>query len=129
MRRLLALLIGSVAVAAVTGFAPALALAQGGTGTSAGDQQYVDPLTSTTPAPSTAASSPSTPSASSSASPSTSGSSPSASTGSASSPPASASPSSSATLPYTGLNLWPLVLVGIALIAGGALIRLALRRT
>lgn len=122
-------MIGSVAIAAATGIAPGIALAQG-TSTSAGDQQYVDPLTGTTPAPSTTASSPSAPSSSSpSTSPSTASNSADSTPTTTPSQPTSTTSTSSAggTLPYTGLNLWPLLALGFALIGGGALLRLALR--
>jgi hypothetical protein len=128
VRRLLRVLIGVVCLA-IAGYATGSALAQG-TNTSAGDQQYIDPLTSTT---STSSKSPTTQQPTSSGSSSATGSS---STGSSSSPttttaaapPAGNTPASGATLPYTGLNVGVLIGVGLALLGGGVLLRLFLRR-
>ncbi len=96
---------------------------------SAGNQQYVDPLGSTTPtAPATA------PAPSSSAQPAPSAAAPSQSSPAASSTvtdtsTTSAAPaaSSSRTLPFTGLDLWPAIAVGLGLIVSGLTIRRALR--
>jgi hypothetical protein len=97
----------------------ATALASG-TGTSAGDQQYVDPLTTTTatttthgstsPAPAT------TPAATSTAVSSTS------TTPTASAASSSAQPTSG-TLPYTGLNVGACMAVGIGLLGAGLVLR------
>ena len=99
-----------------------------GTGTSAGDQQYVDPLTSTTSTRTTTHAS-TTPAASSSTTPAPS--SPAVSTGSTTSAPATTTPASSSTshassgtLPFTGLNIEACLAVGVGLLAAG----LALRR-
>ena len=136
MRRLLAILIGSAALACGGGLAAESALAQG-TGTSAGDQQYVDPLAPTTSTSSATAPAPPQGSSSSSAGSTTTSSSsapPASSATSSTTPPsspasqASNAQSSGATLPYTGLNLWVVVAVGAGLLGGGLLLRLAVRR-
>ena len=94
-----------------------------GTGTSAGDQQYVDPLTTTAPASTTPAST--TPAASTApATASSSG----ASTSSAGStttttPTTSSAQATSDTLPYTGLNVEACVAVGIGLLGAGLVLR------
>jgi len=130
VRRLLLALIG-VACLAIAGYATGSALAQGGTSTSAGDQQYIDPLTSTT---SKSSASSTTSSSQSQQSPSASGSTStgSSSSGLAATTAASSSPdtahSSAANLPFTGLNVEALIGVGLALLGGGVLLRLFLRR-
>jgi LPXTG-motif cell wall-anchored protein len=112
---------------------PAVSLADGGGG-SAGDQQYTDPFSSTSggatsTAPATTTSAALTPTATSSPAPSTT-------------PPSSAAPTTSAdptatiatatatasskTLPYTGYDAWTAVGFGLALVAGGMVLR---RRT
>lgn len=130
MRRQLPLLIGCLALAVGSGVLSGAALAQG-TSTSAGDQQYVDPLTSTSAAPPTS----STPSAPSSSQPSTPGTaapqaSPAPVAGSAAGSASSSASNgqSSGTLPYTGLNVWAIAAVGLGLIGGGVLLRLTVRR-
>jgi hypothetical protein len=108
-------------------FAPASALA-----TSAGDQQYIDPLSGTTTSTPSAAPAPSqsagSPAASSSAS-ATSSSAPiaSASSSTASSSSSTGSSSNARTLPYTGLNAWLLAAVGVGLLGAGVSIRRSLR--
>ncbi len=97
-----------------------------GTNTSAGDQQYIDPLTntnttSTAPSAQPSSSSPTTPSTSA-PTPSPTG----AAGGSASSPSPGPSSGSSGTLPFTGLNVEALVVVGIGLIGGGLVLRRAI---
>ncbi len=122
IRILLCLAVGALAL-----LTAGSALAQGGgTTTSAGDQQYVDPLsqsTSATPAPKTSAPATTTP-APSTTTPTTSGSSsPPSSTTVATTPSAGSS-----TLPYTGLNLGLVIAVGLGLLGGGlVLLRLARR--
>jgi hypothetical protein len=126
-RILACLLIGALALLSA---GPALAQG-GGTTTSAGDQQYIDPLATTTattpapttPAPSTSAPSTTTPAASSSSAPT-----PTATTTSQA-PTTSTTPGASGnTLPYTGLNLGLVIAVGLGLIGGGfLLLRLARR--
>jgi hypothetical protein len=114
---------------------PAVAMA-----TSAGDQQYIDPLAGSStptaashPPPHTTTSSPSlvepVPSSSSSVS-----SAPTATTASApSSTSSSAAPAApaatAATLPYTGLNLWLCALVGCGLLGAGWTVRRLARGT
>jgi hypothetical protein len=127
-----------VALVALVLLAPVAALAD-----SAGDQQYVDPLGgSTTPGthksshPSSPSPSPTPSSQSSSAptSPATSSASTATATtvaASSSTPAASSDPSgqsSTATLPFTGLDLWPSVAIGIGLLGSGVALRLVLRR-
>jgi hypothetical protein len=104
----------------------------GGTTTSAGDQQYLDPLsgsTSATPAPK-----PSSPTTTTAAPPPTSApstpSTPAPAATTATQTPTPASPPSAAanTLPYTGLNLGLVIALGLGLLGGGLiLLRLARR--
>jgi hypothetical protein len=109
------------------------ALAQGGTTTSAGDQQYTDPLgntnTAATPPPATSTPAPSSttsaPSSSSSASAPSSPSQPAATSPTAASTP-TADPAK--TLPFTGLNVGLVVAVGLGLLGGGFLLRGLTRR-
>jgi hypothetical protein len=113
----------------------ALFAAPAALGQSAGNQQYVDPLASSTPssssasgsAPAAASSPSSTPSPSATASASSS----SNSSSQARSTPASgaSAASSSRTLPFTGLDLWPAVAIGFGLIGSGLAIRRVARRT
>lgn len=99
-------------------------------GQSAGNQQYVDPLASTTPTAPASTSSP--PATAQNTSPAAT----SSSSGSAASPTATTASSSSGaparsasgTLPFTGLDLWPAVGVGFGLIASGIAIRRVTRR-
>ncbi len=104
---------------------PTPALASGGTTTSAGDQQYFDPLTNTntTPAPST--SPPASPSTTPSPTPPPSTSQPVApSPATASTTPGDAG----RTLPYTGLNVGLVAAVGLGLLGAGLLLRRLTRR-
>ncbi|HLY49147.1 MAG TPA: hypothetical protein VKR21_08120 [Solirubrobacteraceae bacterium] len=100
------------------------ALAQGGTTTSAGDQQYTDPLGNTntatasppptsSPAPSSSTSAPSTGSNAGSA-PSSAATSPAA--------PSTTAADPAKTLPFTGLNVGLVVAVGLGLLGGGFLL-------
>jgi hypothetical protein len=117
---------------------PTVALAQGGG--SAGDQQYTDPFGSTTHGSSThtqtqtqtqqtTTSAPATTPPATSTSPATA---PATVTGGAdtttTTPVATAASSSGKTLPYTGLDLWTVVGVGLTLMASGILIRVRSRR-
>lgn len=143
MRRLFLWLACAAALCGAGGALGAVALADGTT-TSAGDQQYVDPLTTstsahrtkTTPATvSTTTTASSTTPAPTSTSPSLSQTPPGGvpSNSSSSSTTATAASSSSASshrLPYTGLNVGACLALGLALMGGGlGLRRLALRRT
>ncbi len=129
MRRLLQILGCSAALAAIGLLGTATALASG-TGTSAGDQQYVDPLTTTTaPTTTTQASTPST--TQTSPSPSSSAASAGTTTSSTTSTtPSSASTAraSSGTLPYTGLNVEASLALGLGLVGAGVALRRALAR-
>ena len=126
MRRLLRILSrgGLLVLLALPLAGPALA---SGTGTSAGDQQYVDPLTTTTPASTTPAST--TPAASTApATASSSGASTSSAGSTTTTTPTTSAPTSSAqatsdTLPYTGLNVEACVAVGIGLLGAGLVLR------
>jgi hypothetical protein len=110
---------------------PTVALAQGGG--SAGDQQYTDPFGSTTHSSTThtqtqpqqtTTSAPVTTPPATSTTPATV-----TSTADAGSTPvATAASSSGKTLPYTGLDLWTVVGVGLTLMASGLLIRVRSRR-
>lgn len=117
--------LGGLVVGSLTAAATVLA---SGTSTSAGDQQYVDPLTATTSTSQTATSS----SGSSSSGSSSSSSSSSSLSSAAPSPLASGTTSSSSTtsahsgtLPFTGMNVWACVAIGVGLLGTG----LVLRRT
>jgi hypothetical protein len=110
---------------------PTVALAQGGG--SAGDQQYTDPFGSTTHASTThtqtqpqqtTTSAPVTTPPAASTTPATVTSSADA----GSTPVATAASSNGKTLPYTGLDLWTVVGVGLTLMASGLLIRVRSRR-
>lgn len=97
------------------------ALAAGGTTTSAGDQQYLDPLASSAPSATT----PSGPAATA----------PSSSAARAPSPPSTTAGAHAGrhdpagrTLPYTGFNLWILVWVGLGLVILGLVLRRLTRR-
>ena len=136
--------------------APAVTLAQGGGGASAGDNQYVNPLGNSGSGSSSSGSSGSHSSGSSSSGSSGSSSSssgsgeaaptttssaptdtaPTATTSSA--PPTTASPSdpsgttasgSTQTLPYTGFNDGLAAVCGLALVGGGLLLRRRVRRS
>jgi hypothetical protein len=126
VRRLRHTLSCTAALTAVAALVAASAAAAG-TDTSAGNQQYLDPLTSS-------ASSPSTPPGASAGGSSTSPQSPPASSAGAAAKASSARPSTSTvhdpggTLPYTGLNVWPYGAVGIGLLGAGLVLRRAARR-
>lgn len=109
MRRLLYSLVWATVLFSVALGNPALARADGST-TSAGDQQYVDPLTTTSPAtpPAPAAPAATTPSPTSSA------------------PHPRHDPGR--TLPYTGFDVRVLVAIGVGLIALGLVLRRTTRR-
>jgi uncharacterized surface anchored protein len=123
VRILFCLAVGVLALSA-----PGIALAQGGTTTSAGDQQYVDPLATTT----TSATTPTHPTSTTTATAPSASSSPTATPTTTTASPAlttSSTPAASAnTLPFTGLNLGVLVAVGLGLIGGGALLLRFARR-
>jgi hypothetical protein len=130
VRRLPRILACAVCVAALGSLLPATTLASG-TGTSAGDQQYVDPLTTTTSTHSSTTSAPaapapsSAPAASSASSGATTGTAPTSTTAGAQTAPAA----HAATLPYTGLDIGACVAVGVAMLGGGFLLRRTVRRT
>jgi hypothetical protein len=125
----------------------AAAVAASGTSTSAGDQQYVDPLTgsSTTSHPTGSSNSGSSNSGSSgssqssgssgsgSSSPTTNGtlsSTPPTSTSSSSgssSDPGPSTGSHSGTLPFTGMNVWACVAIGVGLLGTGLVLRRIVR--
>lgn len=110
---------------------PTVALAQGGG--SAGDQQYTDPFGSTTHASTTqtqtqTTSAPVTTPAATSTTPATAPATATAGSDTTSTPVATAASSSGKTLPYTGLDLWTVVGVGLTLMASGLLIRVRSRR-
>jgi Alphavirus glycoprotein J len=97
-----------------------------GTTTSAGDQQYVDPLTTTTP--SHASTAPAAPQPAPTSAPAAA---PSSSTGPVSSSSAASAPApqvSSSTLPYTGLDIGACVALGAGLLGAGLLLRRVMRR-
>jgi hypothetical protein len=109
--------------------APAAALAS-----SAGDQQYIDPLVGTTTGaspshtqqPSRPAATPPAP-AMASTPPAASSSSSSSSSRSSTSPDPSPPVTGRATLPFTGFPGWLAALVGAALLCGGGVLRRAVR--
>jgi hypothetical protein len=125
VRRCLQILACSLALATLGLLLTASALASG-TGTSAGDQQYIDPLAATTTTSSQASTTPAT----------TAPNSPAATT---TTPPASASttsdtapstttsssdaPKASGTLPFTGLDVEACLAIGLALLGGGLAVR------
>jgi hypothetical protein len=131
----------------VGSLAGAAAVLASGTSTSAGDQQYVDPLTgsNTTTHPSSSSNTGSTGSGStgsgSTGSGSSSSSSPSTTNGTLSSSPATSSGTSSSstsdpgtsagghsgTLPFTGMNVWACVAIGAALLGTGLVLRRIVR--
>jgi hypothetical protein len=129
------LVCGLVVLGLLLGAGPALA---GGGGGSAGNSQYVDPLSgqphpshhktrssSTSAASSTSTTSTSPSSTLSQAAPS----SVSSSTTSSQSPSNASSSSSGKTLPFTGLNLWACIGLGLGLLGAGLALRRALART
>jgi hypothetical protein len=128
------LLVGLGLLALLAG--PTVALAQGGG--SAGDQQYTDPFGSTTHSSThtqtqtqtqpTTTSAPATTPAATSTAPTTAPATAPASTDTSSSAVATAATGSGATLPYTGLDLWTVVGIGLTLMATGLLIRVGSRR-
>jgi uncharacterized surface anchored protein len=99
---------------------PGAALGAKGPKPSAGDNQYVDPLTNTT---SNAATPPKTTATQTTTTPSSTLS---------QTPPVATTPATTTTqaksLPFTGLNLGTLVLIGVGLLASGLLLRLIARR-
>lgn len=118
---------------------PTVALAQGGG--SAGDQQYTDPFGSTTHSSThtqtqtqqTSTSPPVTTPADTSTVPAGADATTPAGTDTSSGPVATAATNASGsgsgkTLPYTGLDLWTVVGVGLTLMASGLLIRIRSRR-
>ena len=115
----------------------AAAVLASGTSTSAGDQQYVDPLTSTSNSshPSTSSSSSGSSSSSSGSSSSTSNSSLSQSSSSSSSGSSGTSGSGSSasahggTLPFTGMNVWACAAIGVGLFGTGLVLRRSVRAT
>jgi LPXTG-motif cell wall-anchored protein len=123
-----------LAIGTLSLLAAGTALAQGGTTTSAGDQQYVDPLTNTatTPAPATSAPAPSAPAPSASSSAPTSAPPASATAAPSSAPSAPVTPTSSGggsgTLPYTGVNVGLIVAIGLGLLLAGLILRRLARR-
>lgn len=118
------------ALAATVANAPAVALAD--SGPSAGDNQYLDPLASTTPAakPKTVTTPTSTGTATTTPAPTTT---PPASTqtqtssatatGATASPTATTSGAASRTLPYTGYEAWLVIGVGAGIAGAGVAIR------
>lgn len=104
---------------------PAAALA-----TSAGDQQYIDPLagsttpTSATPPPRQTSTASPAPAPTSSSNSSSVSSTPTATTAASSSNAIAAAPAATATtLPYTGLNLWLCAALGCGLLGTGWTVR------
>lgn len=100
----------------------AVALASG-SGNSAGDNQYVDPLTSTTATPTTTSAAPTTTTPATSTAPPPSSSADAGSNTTA----ASSESSTTGTLPFTGLNLWACIAVGVGMLAAGIGLRHATR--
>jgi hypothetical protein len=108
---------------------PTVALAQGGG--SAGDQQYTDPFGSTTHSSTTQTQPQQTTTSAPATTPPATSTTPATVTSSAdagSTPVATAASSNGKTLPYTGLDLWTVVGVGLTLMASGLLIRVRSRR-
>lgn len=123
MRRASYSLLWATVLASVALVPAGVALAAPGTTTSAGDQQYLDPLAATTPS----ATPPSTPPAPVPAAPAAPpGASP--ATAATASTPATGHDPGHRTLPYTGFNLWVLVWAGLGLTALGAILRRLTRR-
>ncbi len=120
LRILACLLVGAVSL---LGAGPALA--QGGTTTSAGDQQYIDPLANTNPAPSPSAPAPASTSTTSSApaspTPAAAPAQPAVPAATPATTTTSADPGG--TLPYTGLNLGLILAVGVGLLVAGLVLR------
>lgn len=116
MRRALFPLLILALLAALSAVVPAAALATGCNG-SAGDSQYFDPLQqcNSQPPPSSGQTH-----SSGSAVPVTSN--PTATTAAAGTT-TTADPQSSRSLPFTGLNLGPAIVIGMVLFAGGVLLR------
>ena len=127
MRGLRYIVVLLVALFAVSVWAPASALANG-CNSSAGDQQYVDPLQNCNPAPSSSgthtnpAPSTSVPTPATTPTPIASTSSTTAVTATTATTHGS-DPSSSKTLPYTGLNLGAALAVAMSLLGGGLVLR------
>ena len=143
MRRHALLLACLSALLAPLALSSPAALAQGsGTSTSAGDQQYVDPLASTTPHSAAhhhaKASPPASPSSGSQSDPGSGtlsqtppGSLGGSSTGTSTTSSASASSSSTDSahmLPFTGLDVWACLAAGLGLVGAGLALRLIARR-
>ncbi len=126
---LLAVSVGSLAGAAV--------VLASGTSTSAGDQQYVDPLTGTSSTSQGSPSSSSSSSSSSSGASSSTGSSSASQTPSAAPSGSSSSTGSTATashasatgksLPFTGMNVGVCVALGLGLLGTGLVLRRVIR--
>jgi hypothetical protein len=128
VRRLVQILGCSVALAALGLVVTATALASG-SGTSAGDQQYVDPLTTSTAQPTTQSSTtPSASSAPTSPAPSATTAAAPTSTTTATTPSSPSSHAASGTLPFTGLNIEACVAVGAGLLGAGLVLRRAVAR-
>ncbi len=124
---LLAVSVGSLAGAAV--------VLASGTNTSAGDQQYVDPLTGTNStshgSSSSSSSSGSSSGASSSAGSSSASQMPSASSGSSTSTGSTATATQAAaggkSLPFTGMNVGVCIALGLGLLGAGVALRRVVR--
>jgi hypothetical protein len=139
VRRLVLTVACLVSLSAIFLGGAAAVLASGGTSTSAGDQQYVDPLTGTNGSshPSTSSSSSSSGSGSSSSgtsSPTSNSSLAPSSTSSSSDPGGSSGSGSTAsahsgTLPFTGMNVWAAVAIGLGLFGTGLVLRRSVRAT
>ena len=128
MRRLGLVLSCLVAICALSllGAAASLAASSPGCSGSAGDSQYVDPLgcpttsTSTTPLPTTTPPT-TTPAAQHTPTPAATVA---TATGTAADPK-----SSHATLPYTGLDVWPAIALGAGLLGAGIVLRRSILRS
>src|SRR2546421_3526416 len=144
--RRIVLILACLTGLAVGSLAGAAAVLAQGTSTSAGDQQYVDPLTgsNTSSQPSGSSSSSSSGSGSSSGSTSSSGAGSSSSTGSSSDSQSSStltsgstgsasasgtgtSASARGTLPFTGMNVWACVAIGVGMLGAGLVLRRTVR--
>jgi hypothetical protein len=120
--RKLAQLLACLALGIAASAIPATSGALAKTKTSAGDNQYVDPLANTTSTPATTPkTTPTTTTPSSTLSQT-----PPAAVATTAAP--TATPPAQA-LPFTGFNLWTLVVVGLGLVGAGLVLRLIARRT